>query len=642
MKITVNNTCAIVSNPERLLSGMVGKTIDVEFSADWDSLLKTAIFTNGITSKNKENPTDVIEIPWEVLALPNKHISVAFYGYRIENGVKVYALPTIYAEIGVTGTGGDPSGDPSNPPTPEVAEQILGLIGDLDNLETPTRDNLVHAINDAYNGGGGGGSFDIHALRLENAIADADETPFYDLSANASRKTTWSNIKAKLKTYFDTVYLGALALTGYATQAWVNAQGFLKQHQSLAAYRTSAAQDVIDGSKVDKTTTVNGKALSGNINLNASDVGAATEQYVGNAVSDATSDMATQTWVSGRGYITADDIPVLSVNGKTGIVTLTAADLGISAIFDLKGSKATVSALPTTGNKYGDVWYVIAESVGYIWLNDGTTDRWEMLGMSVDLSNYATKTELTTALTGYVAKVAGKGLSTNDFTDAYKTKLDSAITSLAGYATETYVDNGLSGKQDTISDLATIRSGAAAGATALQSVPSTYRTSAAQDVIDAGKLAEPSSGLAVGKYFRIASIDEDGHAVLEAVDAPETGMKIKFNNVEQQADADGFIDIPQIHNSTTQLGLCFATGVAGVRSWSGQFLVVNAEQPSFTNRATVGGYKFGVISATNFDLAVKVAMTDGIGTAWTTAEKQGALARLGITVDEQGICHFNG
>lgn len=43
----------------------------------------------------------------------------------------------------------------------------------------------------------------------------------------------------------------------------------------------------------------------------------------------------------------------------------------------------------------------------------------------------------------------------------------------------------LGGKQDTISDLATIRSGAALGATALQSVPNTYRTAAEQDTIDA-------------------------------------------------------------------------------------------------------------------------------------------------------------
>ena len=34
------------------------------------------------------------------------------------------------------------------------------------------------------------------------------------------------------------------------------------------------------------------------------------------------------------------------------------------------------------------------------------------------------------------------------------------------------------------------------------------------------KLSSPSTGLAVGKYFRVSAIDEDGRAVLEAVDLP--------------------------------------------------------------------------------------------------------------------------
>lgn len=52
----------------------------------------------------------------------------------------------------------------------------------------------------------GGTSFDIHELQQENDLADADEVPFYDASAQGNRKTVWSNIKAKLKAYFDTIY----------------------------------------------------------------------------------------------------------------------------------------------------------------------------------------------------------------------------------------------------------------------------------------------------------------------------------------------------------------------------------------------------------------------------------------------------
>ena len=40
----------------------------------------------------------------------------------------------------------------------------------------------------------------------ETAIDDADTIPFYDTSATSKRKSTWSNIKSVLKTYFDTLY----------------------------------------------------------------------------------------------------------------------------------------------------------------------------------------------------------------------------------------------------------------------------------------------------------------------------------------------------------------------------------------------------------------------------------------------------
>lgn len=41
----------------------------------------------------------------------------------------------------------------------------------------------------------------------ETTLDDADYVPFYDTSASGRRKSLWSNIKAKLKTYFDNYYL---------------------------------------------------------------------------------------------------------------------------------------------------------------------------------------------------------------------------------------------------------------------------------------------------------------------------------------------------------------------------------------------------------------------------------------------------
>ena len=79
-----------------------------------------------------------------------------------------------------------------------------------------------------------------------------------------------------------------------------------------------------------------------------------------------------------------------------------------------------------------------------------------------------------------VDKVAGKGLSEANFTNQEKSKLGALPTrqeltaeeALKADKSDTYtkaqVDSALGGKQDTINDLSTIRSGAAAGATAYQ------------------------------------------------------------------------------------------------------------------------------------------------------------------------------
>lgn len=51
------------------------------------------------------------------------------------------------------------------------------------------------------------------------------------------------------------------------------------------------------------------------------------------------------------------------------------------------------------------------------------------------------------------------------------------------------------------------------------------------------KLTEPSEGLAVGKYFRISAIDDNGHAVLEAAEAPADGhTPVKGTDYFTEAD----------------------------------------------------------------------------------------------------------
>ena len=73
-----------------------------------------------------------------------------------------------------------------------------------------TVDETLGKWREFETGGGGGAGSDTTAYHTndgaETGIVDADSFPFYDNSASASKKSTWSNIKSLLKTYFDTLY----------------------------------------------------------------------------------------------------------------------------------------------------------------------------------------------------------------------------------------------------------------------------------------------------------------------------------------------------------------------------------------------------------------------------------------------------
>lgn len=77
----------------------------------------------------------------------------------------------------------------------------------------------------------------------------------------------------------------------------------------------------------------------------------------------------------------------------------------IGTVLKVKGVKETTAELPTTGNEAGDLWFVGTSAEGsvdnfseYVYTTEG---KWEFLGRiqtEVDLSDYATKTYVTTEI----------------------------------------------------------------------------------------------------------------------------------------------------------------------------------------------------------------------------------------------------
>ena len=100
---------------------------------------------------------------------------------------------------------------------------------------------------------------------------------------------------------------------------------------------------------------------------------------------------------------------------------------GLGTVLNFKGTKSTVSDLPSTGNTTGDVWIVTADSSEYVW----TGSAWEKFGGTVDLSGYLQKSDLATG-TGSGTQTAMTQKAT---TDALGAKAPLASPALTGTPT---------------------------------------------------------------------------------------------------------------------------------------------------------------------------------------------------------------
>lgn len=220
----------------------------------------------------------------------------------------------------------------------------------------------------------------------------------------------------------------------------INAQNHL-----IITYDDDTTQDAgLVPSGGGDVQSVNGQ--SGVVVLDAEDVGALpNDTDIPSKVSDLTNDSGFITntvnnlanyYLKSETYTQAevDALIAAAKNGRfISVATLPTTDIDTKAIY------LVPSADPEAGNTKDE----------YINLT-GTSAGWELIGSTaIDLSDYVTDTELTQALANYVTST---GLTTI----------------LADYATTSAMNTALAGKQDTISDLATIRNGASAGATAYQ------------------------------------------------------------------------------------------------------------------------------------------------------------------------------
>ena len=142
---------------------------------------------------------------------------------------------------------------------------------------------------------------------------------------------------------------------------------------------------------------------------------------------------------------------------------------------------------------------------------------------------------------------------------------------------------------------------------------------------DSGFLESPPTP-EVGKILKIKSVNEDGTFVCEWADDGGSNLDVRIDG--KSIVQDGVAEIPISSHDT--LGLVYTDNSAGsyttgLMNQQGR-LQVNTASIDDVNKRRLRKE----IDCSNFDYAVKAAMCDGKGAAWTADEQKAAKARIGV------------
>lgn len=93
----------------------------------------------------------------------------------------------------------------------------------------------------------------------------------------------------------------------------------------------------------------------------------------------------------------------LAVTNKAVNIDLSgyATKADVTSVYKVKGSKASYSALPSSGNVTGDVWNLDDTGANYVW----TGTAWDKLSETIDLSGYMLKSDITEATTADIDNI---------------------------------------------------------------------------------------------------------------------------------------------------------------------------------------------------------------------------------------------
>ena len=146
VKVDARNATPI--KKELVTTGSIGIPVKFLFSADWNGLGKTAVFSDGTVTKDVVLTTNECVIPHECLVTEGALLTLGIYG---TNGDDV-VIPTIECPLARINQGTEPSDDPSIEPTPSAVNQILAAAQNAVDVAQSVRDDADDGLFDGEDG----------------------------------------------------------------------------------------------------------------------------------------------------------------------------------------------------------------------------------------------------------------------------------------------------------------------------------------------------------------------------------------------------------------------------------------------------------------------------------------------------------
>ena len=456
-----------ISEREPLLAGTVGlNKISLSFSDEWAIFTKQIDFTNEQSGETRRISAEVgvCTVPWELLRSEGD-ITCYVRGIGSDGSL---VLRTNEANLGTVLGSADGNVPGTGTPTPDVCDETAAKIGDLSKLETDEKSQLVGAINEVKRKADSkqdkltaGDNITIAADGTISSTGGGAEVFFLDVFVITETEVITNKTYAEIKAAIDAgdiiyitdkngiVYVPQVGTTNTKIELlWIESQYNRTLYWTAVVDSEnawSAAEfELVEIDKLvfelsDKVDKETGKGLSTNDYTYADkakvDAIPASPKYTDTVYDD--------TAVKNR--LTAVENEVAGIEAGSGS--------GFSGSYNDLTDKPTIPDAVTEGTVSG--WGFTKNTGTYskptggipkadlapaVQTSLGKADS--ALQSHQSLAAYRTASAQDTIDKGKVDKVTGKGLSTNDYTNAAKAKVD-AIPASPKYTDTVYNDTAV-------------------------------------------------------------------------------------------------------------------------------------------------------------------------------------------------------